>query len=66
MKYPLKVKVGFDCPPFAKQCTFYNTTLPAASSSRVASAKPVNELQVFQYPKIVGSQVGSGPKNLVV
>uniref|UniRef100_A0A383VL34 Glycoside hydrolase family 42 N-terminal domain-containing protein n=1 Tax=Tetradesmus obliquus TaxID=3088 RepID=A0A383VL34_TETOB len=57
VRYPLKVRIGFECPPFAKQCTFYNTTQPASTSSRVAAAKPVNELQVFQYPKIVGSQV---------
>jgi hypothetical protein len=57
VRYPRQVKIGFDCPPFAKQCTFYNTTVPAATSSRVATAKAVNELEVFHYPKIVGSQV---------
>lgn len=62
VRYPLKVRIGFECPPFAKQCTFYNTTQPASTSSRVAAAKPVNELQVFQYPKIVGSQVRDGPQ----
>eukprot|EP00882_Tetradesmus_deserticola_P025941 GHRQ01028533.1.p1 GENE.GHRQ01028533.1~~GHRQ01028533.1.p1 ORF type:complete len:402 (+),score=109.73 GHRQ01028533.1:134-1339(+) len=57
VKYPLRVKTGFDCPPFAKQCSFYTTALPAAPSARVPKAKAVNELQVFQYPKVVGSQV---------
>jgi hypothetical protein len=62
LKYSRQVKIGFDCPPFAKQCTFFNTTVPAATSSRVATAKAVNELEVFHYPKIVGSQVRSGSR----
>lgn len=59
MRYPVSVTTGVDCPAFTTVCTFYTRKGTAMSAARVPTPKAVDEVKVWQYPKIVGSQVGA-------